>query len=311
MSKILLSICIPTNGRIEILKNTLDSIFSRANDFSEFEVVLSDNSKTDELPELLKQYSSIPNIVYHKTEVSGFMNSVNALKMGKGELLKLHNNYTELKKGSLSVMIETARKYQTTKPVLFFSSSTLKHIAIEKYHSFNEFIYSLSYFSSWSSGFSIWNSDFQQCCDVEYNKMFPHTSLLFELSKKELYIINNEELFYNQDVSKKGGYNLFRTFCVDYLNLLTDCFNRKNITLKTLNHVKKHMFYNFAIYWYYTTKVKRNDFTFDLTEIKKSMSMHYSSCYYYVMILCAWSVYPLKNVLNFVYSCFKSINVLK
>ena len=65
MSEIYLSICIPTNGRIEIIKNTLDSIYKNCDvPFSEFEVVLSDNSNNDELLELLENYKQYSNIVY-------------------------------------------------------------------------------------------------------------------------------------------------------------------------------------------------------------------------------------------------------
>lgn len=302
MNKILLSICIPTNGRIEILKKTLDSIFFQVKDFSEFEVILSDNSKTDELPELLNQYQNIPNIVYQKTDAIGFLNSINALKIGNGELLKLHNNYTQLKKGSLEIMLEAVKKYQTTKPLLFFSNYTLKDISIKEYNSFNDFMYALSYFSSWSTGFSIWNTDFQEYGDIEYNEMFPHTSLLFKQVRKELYIINNNDLFYNQNIPRKGGYNLFRTFGVDYLNMLAECYTIGSITRLTFNHIREQMFISFFVPWYYATKVKKNNFTYDLTSIKNSLSIHYPLYYYHLLLVSAWCVYPLKNIWGY---CFR------
>ena len=62
-----LSICIPTNGRIEILKKTLDSIYANFEvSYSEFEVVLSDNSLDNELLDLL-------NCTYSKTQVGMFV----------------------------------------------------------------------------------------------------------------------------------------------------------------------------------------------------------------------------------------------
>lgn len=305
MSKILLSICIPTNGRIDILKNTLDSILYQTNDFSEFEVVLSDNSTTDELPELLKQYTSYTNIVYQKTTVSGFLNSINALRMGTGLLLKLHNNYTEFRKGSLEIMLETIRQHHMAKPLLFFSNRSLKNITIEDYYSFDKFMCSLSYFSSWSTGFSIWNSDFYKYSNIEYDKMFPHTSLLFELNKKGLYIINNKELFFNQNISSKGGYNLFKTFCVEYLGMLDNLLKEENITRRTFLHIKKHMYFNFLIPWYYSTKVKKNNFTYDLTGIRESMIVHYSFIHYKLMVIIAWSFFPIKNM------CFSILKYCK
>lgn len=304
MNKILLSICIPTNGRIEIVKKTLDSIFFQVKDFSEFEVILSDNSKTDELPELLNQYQNIPNIVYQKTDATGFMNSINALKIGNGELLKLHNNYTELKKGSLDILLKTIKKNQIAKPILFFSNRSLKHISLEEYKNFNDFIYVLSYFSSWSTGFSIWNSDFQKCFNINYNEMFPHTSLLFEQNRKDLYIINNEELFINQKVSKKGGYNLFKTFAIDYLDMLNVCLRNKQISENTFKHIKRDMFKKFLVEWYCNTIILKNDYTFILSDIKQSMNVHYSNSSYYTLILFAYNKAFIHVLKNFVCKTF-------
>lgn len=296
MNNILLSICIPTNGRIEILKNTLDSIFNHVTDFSEFEVILSDNSKTNELPELLKQYSDIPNIIYQKTEVSGFMNSINALKLGSGELLKLHNNYTELKVGSLDRILDTIKKHQVKQPLLFFSNHSMKNITSEEFASFNKFMYSLSYFSSWSTGFCIWNTDFQHLKSIQYNKMFPHTSLLFEQTNKNSYIINNEDLFYNQNTRQKGGYDLFKTFAVDFLDMLDVCLKKNHITQRTFKHIKFDMHMNFLIFWYYNTKVLKNEYTFILSDIKQSMKVYYSGPSYYIMIFLAYKLYLVQFI---------------
>jgi glycosyltransferase involved in cell wall biosynthesis len=304
MSNILLSICIPTKDRIEILKNTLDSIFSQVEDFSEFEVVISDNSITNELPELLKQYSNIPNIVYQKNDVPGFMNSINALRMGQGELLKLHNDYTELKKGSLNRMLDIIKKNKFKRPLLFFSDSSLNDISVAEYTNFNDFMYTISYFSTWSTCFCIWKYDFNLLSNIEYDNMFPHTSLLLEQSDKESYIVNNEDLFYNQATPGKGGVNLFHNFCVLYLNMLAGCLEKKVIHKRTFNHIKEHMFLSFLIPWYYNTKIKKNNFTYDMTGIKSSLNVYYPSHYYYRLLIRAWFGFFLKRIFRWVLNLF-------
>ena len=96
MDKPIVSICIPTYGRVEILKNTLDSIFSQCVESAKFEVCISDNSPTDETEQMLKLYfSDKTNLVYSKSTSEGFINSIEALKLGDGKFLKLHNNYTK------------------------------------------------------------------------------------------------------------------------------------------------------------------------------------------------------------------------
>ena len=213
MSKILLSLCIPTNGRIEILKNTLDSIYTQTDDYSEFEIVISDNSKTDELQDLLVRYKNIPNIKWEKCTSEGFLNSVNALKMGSGEFLKLLNNYSMIKNGSLEKMISFIKENEKMKSQLFFSSNNLHGVPIKRFDNFNDFMYGLSYWSSWSTGFCIWKSDFDKLNrsnNFSYNKMFPHTSLLFSLHDKNSYVIDDESLFDNQEVQKKGDITFSR-----------------------------------------------------------------------------------------------------
>jgi len=285
MNNILLSICIPTNGRIDILKNTLDSIFSQTDDLSEFEVVLSDNSETDELPILLRQYSTISNIIYERSDETGFLNSINALRMGRGEMLKLHNNYTELKNGSLSIILDSIRLYQKLKPTIFFTDGSLRKKNIEEYRNF---VYALSYFSSWSTGFCIWNTEFQKSNMMEYNRMFPHTSLLFKLCDKNLYIINDEKIFINQEVKKKGGYNLFDTFAVTYLKMVETLFINNNISKRTFDHVKSDLCINFLSTWYCNTKILENDYTYDLSGVKNSILNYYSTSTYYRMVFLAY-----------------------
>ena len=53
--EILVSICIPTYKREEIVRQTLKSIFSQGVDASLFEVCITDNSDSDETKNLLEK----------------------------------------------------------------------------------------------------------------------------------------------------------------------------------------------------------------------------------------------------------------
>ena len=291
MPVIYLSICIPTNGRIEIVKNTLDSIYLNCEvDYSEFEVILSDNSKTDELLQLLDSYKKYPNIVYSKTTSQGFLNSANALKLGNGLFLKLHNNYSIFNPGSLHKMISVIKALQDQRPLVFFTNGHLKRNDNQSFNSFNSFSNALSYWNSWSTGFSIWKSDFDENCEKELSNMFPQTSLLLFNSKKSLFVINDEIFFTNQEVPKKGGYNLFQTFCVDYLSLMNLAKENNIISLQTFNKIKKDLFYNYLVVAYYNTKIKKNELTFELNNIKKSLSFYYLKSQYYLLVFLSYNL---------------------
>ncbi|OXA92186.1 glycosyltransferase family 2 protein [Flavobacterium hercynium] len=287
MGNVYLSICIPTNGRIEILKNTLDSIYNNCTvDFSEFEIVLSDNSKNDELIDLLHDYKKYPNIVYRKTNCEGFLNSINALKLGQGDFLKLHNNYTAFTDQGLTQLMAFIKGEYVMKPLVFFTN--LGKDSLKKYNSFDEFNSELSFWNSWSSGFSIWKKDFDKISNVEVNKMFPHTSLFLLQYSKKSYIKNDVVYFNNQEVSKKGGYDLFKTFAVDYLRMIEQATLEGNLSNETFNKIKKDLYFDFLISWYQNTKILKNDYTFQLDNIKESLAVYYSKNSYYKLVVWAY-----------------------
>ena len=225
-----LSICIPTYNRQEILKKTLASIYADLNgiEIEDFEVVISDNEPNGSSKKIAEMFG-YKNLHYYKTTCEGFLNSLYVLKFGNGHLLKLHNNYTQLKQGSLKLIIEDAKKTIDEKPLIFYTDGLKQSGRVERFNSFDNFMYNLSYFSSWSTGFSIWKEDLDKCADyIEINNYFPQTSLLLAQTKKSTYIINDLSLFYNQKVPKKGGYNIFKVFAVDYIKLIEESFQKKS-----------------------------------------------------------------------------------
>jgi len=294
---IYLSICIPTKGRLEIVKETLDSIFSDTTvDYNDFEVVLSDNSENDQLKELLTGYKQYPNIVYGKTKVEGFFNSIAALQLGNGCLLKLHNDYTKFNKLTLKRMIDFVKAEIAAKPMVYFSNNELKRNTVQRYDTFDQFSYDVSFLGTWSTGFAIWKDDFDKLPKTHLNKIFPHTTLLFEQYYKESFVINDEELFYNRTIYTKGGYNLFQAFSVQYLDMVKESFKQKHLSKRTFARIKRDLFYRFLVVWYYNTKIAKNSYTYDLSGIKESVTTYYTGAQYYYMISCASVLSFLKKI---------------
>ena len=259
------SICIPTYGRVEILHKTLDSIFCQNVDTNLFEICISDNSPTDETKQMLDSYfSDKTNIIYSKSTCEGYYNSIEALKLGRGSLLKLHNNYTMFAGGKLSFFITFVQNFIKESPVLFFSAGSLKlKRTSEKYDSFDAFLKSITYFSTWSTSFCIWKEDFISLMakEIELDKMFPHTSLLFSLTDKTTYIVDDEKYFENQDVGKKGGYNLPETFGTRYLGMVDSLAKRKAISQSTASLIYKRIL-QFISEWYLLCKVFSDKYLF-------------------------------------------------
>lgn len=85
----LISICIPAYKRVNYLKRLLDSILMQR--FTDFEVVLSDDSPDNSVAELISQYTDRLNIRYYKNSPSlGTPANWNfAIAQAKGEWIKL------------------------------------------------------------------------------------------------------------------------------------------------------------------------------------------------------------------------------
>lgn len=293
-NKPLLSLCIPTFNRLEILDKTLESIYSDLEGVSleDFEVVVSDNEPHQSSKSIVAKFE-YNNLHYYPASCEGFLNSYFVLKQGNGLFLKLHNNYTMLRKGTLKSMIDEIKNYENTKPALFYTDGMKQVGKIKTFKTFDSFLNDLSYFSSWSTGFGIWKEDFDSCSDdIEINKYFPQTTLLLTQVNKSEYIINDKLLFENQNIPKKGGYNIFKVFSVDYIELIEQALKKSNITKKTFEKIKSDLLYNYISVRYFKTVIMRMD-NFEKTDIKKNLKIYYTETSYYLMVIIAF-LSPLK-----------------
>ena len=293
-----LSFCIPTYDRLDILRNTIESIYADLDgvELDEFEVIVSDNHLDQSAKKVIEKFS-FKNLFYFSTDCSGFLNSFNSLKCGNGQFLKLHNNYTKLRKGTLKKMIAEIKENIAAKGLIFYTDGLNQNGKIKKINSFNSFMYELSYFSSWSTGFGIWRDDFLKVVDsIKIDNYFPQTSLLLSQSKKSEYIINDRPIFDNQKIPKKGGYNIFKVFSVDYISLIEKSYLAGEITKDTLRKIKFNLLYNYLSVRYFKTVIVRVD-NFEKSDIKKSITTYYSNTEYYAMIMTAF-ISPFKFVIR-------------
>lgn len=273
-----LSICIPTDGNVKWMIPTLDNIYSQECDMSLYEVIITDNGKSKELEEKLKQYK-YPNLHYIKTQDEGFSNIITSLKSGSGLYCKMLNHRSILLPGVITRWIEIIKKYIEEKPTIYFTDGVLGKYQYKECLNFENFVREMSYWSSWSAGIGIWDIDKDSLDSIEYNKMFPNTSILFETRQNGKYVIWNEKYQLMQDDSGKGGYNLFKTFAVDYLDIINDLRQKGRISISTFIFIKNAL-YSFLKEWYYKTIIKANNYTFENTNISLYISVYYTKYVY-------------------------------
>ncbi|WP_444092406.1 glycosyltransferase family 2 protein [Bacteroides sp.] len=295
--KPLLSICIPTDGNVNWVIPVLDSIYRQKVDFNLFEVVIADNGSNTFLEKALNNYS-YENLIYKRTTEKGFLNLITALLIGKGKLRKMLNHRSILRLGIIEEWLSLIRQYEKEHPVIYFSDGVLLKNKIIECDDFNSFVSTLSYYSSWSAGLAIWDCDIDNLIDREYNEMFPNTTLLFSFRNRNRYLVVDTKYQDMQDDLGKGGYDLFYTFSVEYLNVLNDLRISGDISDETFIDIKLRLI-GFFSYWYFVTVIKRSKkYTFKNVDIKKSFQIYYSLWDYYNVCLRAWFIVYTKSVLK-------------
>ena len=98
MPRPLISICVPTLNRADVITKMLDSILlNPAYSPDKIEIVISDNASTDNTEEVIHHYQEkYQGIVYHRNSSNiGMMgNFQKVLELGNGEFLKYNNDYS-------------------------------------------------------------------------------------------------------------------------------------------------------------------------------------------------------------------------
>ena len=241
MSK-LLSLCIPTNGVVEWVIPVLESILNQNVDDDLYEIVISDNGSNDlfekELNKYLIQHN---NIIYKKSNSNGFLNQIDCFKMASGSFVKFVNHRAKLIDGSLEMLINFINNNKEKQPVVFFSNGSLKHKdMIQHYNNFDSFVRSLGIYSSWSGGIGIWKAQLSKIIEIKnFNVLFPHTDILFSDKTAKYYVINNNLMFDEIDVGheKKGKYNVFYAFAIEYPSILMELMKSRYISIQTFNYL--------------------------------------------------------------------------
>ena len=289
----LLSLCIPTNGALQWIGPVIDSIYSQECDDSLFEVLVSDNAHNPELKSFVENYGH-DNISYMESDAQGFLNIVSSFRAAKGKFCKLINHRAKLREGALKLIMETIVKYQEEQPVIYFTNGCIgvnpSEIPCEN---LDELVYNLHYYCTWMAGIGIWQKDIPALSNIEFNKMFPNASILFEQRQNDSkYLLSNIIFFEEQNGSGKGCYNLFHTFAVVFPDMLIDLKNRGRITDKTFKKVMKELFKCLKNFYKCFYVLFRDD-SFDFSGIRKNIYVYYPWYSYYLLIM---SVYLEKDV---------------
>lgn len=274
----IVSLCLPTNGVSEWVFPVLDSIYTQGVLENLFEVIVTDNGSNNDFREKIEKYKKQhTNLIYKKTEAYLFNNQLEALKLASGIYLKFVNHRSVFKIGALQHILGVIETNNESKPVIYFSCGELTK-EIYRLKSFDEFVSTLGHFASWTTGVGIWKDDYDRIpMDIKFDKISPHSAILFSEKNKESYIIDNfkfaEEIDTNH--SKKGKYDLFKAFAVEELTITLNLYIDGDITASTFKKVKKD-YKKFLCGLYSQFCIRHKPCSYDLSGFNDSMGIFYT-----------------------------------
>lgn len=280
--EVLLSICIPTNGILEWVVPVIESIYKQNVDEKKFEVIITDNGTNNEFFDKMKMYEyNHKNLRYKRTNAVQFLNQIEAFNMARGEFIKFLNHRMILLPGALEYFLEFVQSNMNEKPVTYFTNGVINQES-KSLKSFDEYVHILSYWSSWSAGTAMWKEHFDALNINNYNNLFPHTDLIFAIKDSSSYVIDNKRLMEElpTDNYKKGNYNLFYAFAVEYPAIIFDLYRNENITIDTFNSVIEDN-KKFVGQLYYAYIIRKKSCSYSLECYEKYIKIFYSKKHMY------------------------------
>lgn len=280
-NKIMLSLCIPTNGAIEWVVPSVESIYSQEVDTNLFEVIITNNGNNAEADRILSELSlRHSNLIYKKTDAYMFDNQLEALKLSSGVYFKFVNHRSIWKQGSLQRMINFLKQNENDKPVIYFSNGVMGwEEGVKEYPSFDLFMRGLGIYTTWTTGVGIWKDDYQKISEnIIFDKISPHSTVLHSERNKNKYIINDFQWMDEIDKShkNKGKYNIFKAFAIDELLIIMNLYRDGDVSIDTMSSIK-NAFESFIIGLYHDFVLKKEPCSYDLSDFEKYVGVFFDS----------------------------------
>lgn len=289
----LLSICIPTRNRADVLKLCLKSIVEDpAFSSNEIEVLVSDNCSTDNTEEMILSYSEkYPNVKYIKneTDVGGDRNILLSLERGSGEFLKLNNDYSVFKEGALSFLLNEIKENLEEKPVLYFHKGDGPQVK-EIITDFNEIFKKEKWSMSWIGCYGYWKDDFQNFeeRDRRIDTKFQQVDWFIRSFKKKKKVV-----YLSKDLTTRlpfkanqGGYNFIEVHTRNYLIQFEELVSEGLLQESTIEYVKKNALLPSMVSWLIKLKIaNKGRFSYDNQNEFKTLKREFGKYPWYRKVL--------------------------
>lgn len=309
-NNLLLSICIPTFNRAEILCRTIEKLLSLEAFDSEVELIISDNASTDNtniiVNNILSKYED-KQIVYHRNNTNvKDLNFYVALTLGTGKYLKLFNDYTYFNNEMLILIKKYIRDFENKSAnLMFYNNLRVKGMKVGEaldIYSLNEFQKIVNNKVTWISNFGCWKKDL---IDIEKLKADPKLQLLqmewaFHLvvNRKYTKIINSTYNCIPLELGKRTPYNFFVPHVVNYYKIIENYKNNGEISVSTICYDKHRVLSDFVGYKIIEYLIIKNDSDFELKDSWKIIFSHFYNIPYLYFLLAKGGLMKFKSFIK-------------
>ena len=302
----LLSICIPTRNRADVLRLCLKSIVENPDFSDDVEVVVSDNCSTDDTKDVALSYAeNRKNIKYFRndTDVGGDRNILLSLERGTGAFLKLNNDYSVFREGAIAFLLDEIRENIEEKPVLFFHQGPNPHEK-EIITDFNDILRKEKWSMSWMGSYGYWRDVFQSFeeRDRRISTMFQQIDWFIRSFKKRKKIVYlSKELTTRLPFkAKQGGYNFIEVHTRNYLIQFQELVSEGLLQESTIEYVKRDALLPSMVSWLLKLKfANKGRFSYPVDDGWKILKREYGGYSWYYRVL-------LKSILKSLYEIAKT-----
>lgn len=249
----LLSICIPTYNRAEVLKEVLNAYVINEGFDDSVELIISDNASTDHTYDVCLEFvEKYHNIHYYRNEKNILdKNFPLVLNYGKGHYLKLINDCAIPLSHSLNYMKSKIREYMEEQRPVFFTTNTIfttyKKEEIEC-ENLDKYVKVISTFVTYNNCFGAW---YNQWHDIENKEKYADYKLMQVDWSYQLVLKNggcilcDKLLFVGAKLGVRKGYNWFKIHLDNYYQIMMPYINNCYISKETYKGDRINLLYHF------------------------------------------------------------------
>ena len=251
----LISICIPTYNRCNVLKSTLHEFCKNSEFDNSVELVICDNASTDKTREICSEFIKKNNNIKYYSNIKNIKdeNFIKVLNYENGEYVKLLNDWTYIDDKSLSYMKFKIKENLNSKTPIFFTTDTIytrKKAEVIVCSNLDDYVQSISTYVTSNLCFGAWREQW----DLVENK-YRYSSLKLMQVDWSYQIVNKFGgcILYDKKtinispvlVGAKGGYNWFKIHLDNYYKIMMPYVCDGLISHSTLEEDKKYLLNHF------------------------------------------------------------------